>query len=314
MIRVKALTRKYGNFTAVNAVSFEIPKGQIIGLLGHNGAGKTTTLKVLTGYLEPTEGQVFIDDLDITEHGFDVQKKIGYLSEASPLYPEMTIWQYLDYVAQLRGIPESQRVQAIKDAIQSTDLGDKALSPIDTLSKGYRQRVGVAQAIIHKPEILILDEPTNGLDPTQILAMRQLIKNLAKNATVIISTHIMQEVEAICDRVLIILQGKLVVDSTLEELQNIKNITLAVNQPLESLKPALQAIQGIHKVESMDSHDGLSHYRLHIAQGDVSALTPIVAKAIVEKGWELHQIQREHRNLESVFKEVNRNHGGHPHV
>lgn len=313
MIRVKDLTRKYGSFTAVNSISFEIPKGQIIGLLGHNGAGKTTTIKVLTGYLEPTAGEVSIDDLDLSEHRLEVQKKIGYLSEASPLYPEMTIWQYLDYVAKLRGIPDNKRTQAIKEAIKATDLTDKALDAIDTLSKGYRQRVGVAQAIIHKPEILILDEPTNGLDPTQILAMRQLIKDLAKDATVIISTHIMQEVEAICDRVLIILNGKLVVDSSLADLQNIKNITLAVNRPFSDIKGVVSKIDGIKDVEHLETSEGVSHCRLLISESQAN-LTPRIAKAIIEQGWDLYQIQREHRNLETVFKEVNRSHGGIAHV
>ena len=176
VIEVQNLSRNYGSFTAVNGISFRIPKGQIIGLLGHNGAGKTTTLKVLTGYLEATSGTVKVAGMDVKTHRLEIQDKIGYLPENSPLYPEMTVLEYLQYVVRMRGLADGQQAGAIRDAIRATNLGSKASEKIETLSKGYRQRVGVAQAIIHKPEILILDEPTNGLDPTQILAMRQLIR------------------------------------------------------------------------------------------------------------------------------------------
>ena len=310
MISVKNLTRKYGDFTAVNSVSFDIPKGQIIGLLGHNGAGKTTTLKMMTGYLEPTAGKVVVDGQDIAEDRIAVQQKIGYLPEQSPLYADMTVWQYLEYVARLRGIHEDRQVDAIKMAVTATDIGSKAANRIDTLSKGFRQRVGVAQAIIHRPEILILDEPTNGLDPTQILAMRRLIKDLAKDATVIISTHIMQEVEAVCDRALIVLNGKLVVDSSLEDLQNVNNITLAVNQPYEVVRPVVDGVSGIEGSEHIETTDGVSHLRLTLDSDEKSDLTPVVARAVFEKGWDLYHIHREHRNLETVFKEVNRSQGG----
>lgn len=312
MIVVKNLTRKYGDFTAVNSISFEIPKGEIIGLLGHNGAGKTTTLKMLTGYLEPTAGSVVIDDLDICDHRLEVQRKIGYLSESSPLYPEMTVYQYLDYVAQLRDIPDSRRPEAIKDAIRATDLAAKAAETIDTLSKGYKQRVGVAQAIIHKPEILLLDEPTNGLDPTQIFAMRSLIKELAVDSTVIISTHIMQEVEAICDRVLIVLNGKLAVDSKLEDLQRANNITLTLKQELNEVRSLISSVSGVTEVEAFDQADGLNHFRIKTADEN-QEITPHIARKVFEKGWDLYHIHREHRNLESVFKEVNRS-GGAAHV
>lgn len=309
MISVKNLTRKYGSVTAVESVSFQIPKGQIVGLLGHNGAGKTTTLKMITGYLEPTSGDILIDGHDITADRLSVQQKIGYLSEQSPLYPDMTVWQYLLYVAKLRGIPEAEQIKAIKEAAFATDILDRIGDTIDTLSKGYRQRVGVAQAIIHKPEILILDEPTNGLDPTQIQAMRELIKSLAKNATVIISTHIMQEVEAVCDRVLIVLKGKLVVDATLADLQRMNNITLGVRGSFEEIKSTIASLPGITGVEYVETHDGIVQCRL-ITEDEGTGITPKVAKAVFEKGFELHHIHREHRNLEAVFKEVNKRVGG----
>lgn len=305
MITVQNLTRKYGDFTAVRSISFEIPRGQIVGLLGHNGAGKTTTLKMLTGYLEPTEGRVLIAGLDIQEERLRVQEKIGYLSEQSSLYPEMSVWQYLEYVADLRGIPEEKRTQAVRDAVIATDLQPKISAPIHTLSKGYRQRVGVAQAIVHKPEILVLDEPTNGLDPTQIQSMRKLIKDLSRSTTVIISTHIMQEVEAICDRVLIILNGKLALDATLEELQKGNTLHLSVNQGIAAVTGLLKGISDITNIEAVDSHGEVHHYLLQTSN-DREKSAALVAKKVAEQGWDLYRLHHEHRNLETVFKEVNR--------
>ena len=189
---------------------FRSPRGQIVGLLGHNGAGKSTTLKMLTGYLEPTEGTVLLDDIDIRTNRMLATSRIGYLPENCPLYTEMTVIDYLHYIAELRGISDSRQLEALRDVIAKAGLNEKATSLISTLSKGYRQRVGIAQAIIHDPDILILDEPTSGLDPTQIHEIRELIKDLSKHATIILSTHILQEVEAICDRVIIIMRGKIV--------------------------------------------------------------------------------------------------------
>lgn len=313
VIEVHNLTRKYGNFTAVNNISFKIPKGQIVGLLGHNGAGKTTTLKMLTGYLEATSGRITIANMPIDENMLAVQAKIGYLPESSPLYPEMSVGEYLQYVAQMRGIPEAHQAQAIKDALVATDLLSKASSLINTLSKGYRQRVGVAQAIVHKPEILILDEPTNGLDPTQILAMRDLIKNLSKTSTVIISTHIMQEVEAMCDRVLIILDGRLVVDSLLADLQKDNTITVAVKEQAAKVTPVLQGITGVRAVNFNFDEHGIQQFTIE-AERTAQDLAPAIAKAIFAQGWDLYSLSREQRNLESVFKEVNKVSRGAAHV
>ncbi len=307
MISVQNLTRKYGDFTAVRSVSFEIPRGQIVGLLGHNGAGKTTTLKMITGYLEPTEGRVLIGGIDIQQDRLRVQEKIGYLSEQSSLYPEMSVWQYLDYVAQLRGIPEDRRMQAVRDAVVATDLQPKVGAPIHTLSKGYRQRVGVAQAIVHKPEILVLDEPTNGLDPTQILAMRNLIKDLSKSTTVIISTHIMQEVEAICDRVLIVLNGKLALDASMAELQKGSMLHLSVNRKFADVSSMIKGISDVSHVEESGVAQGdVHHYLLQTENAAMEKVASVVAKRVVEQGWDLYRIHHEHRDLETVFKEVNR--------
>ncbi|MCI5158128.1 MAG: ABC transporter ATP-binding protein, partial [Candidatus Electrothrix sp. AUS1_2] len=219
MIKVEHLTRKYGDFTAVDDVSFEIGQGEIVGLLGHNGAGKTTIMKMITGYLEPTEGNITIDGLDVGRDRREIQKKIGYLPENCPVYPEMTVLDYLEYSAALHGVKEQDRPTLIREAVARTALEAKASKQLSTLSRGYRQRTGVAQAILHKPDILILDEPTNGLDPTQIQHMRTLIRELAETSTVIISTHILQEVQAICDRVIIIKDGSVALDARVDGLQ-----------------------------------------------------------------------------------------------
>lgn len=299
----------YGSFTAVNSINFEIPKGQIVGLLGHNGAGKTTTLKMLTGFLEPSVGSVHIDERDLVEDPSEVQKKIGYLSEQSPLYPDMTVREYLYYVAEMRGLKSENISEAVKASIDATDLGLKSKDLISTLSRGYKQRVGVAQAILHKPEILVLDEPTNGLDPTQIIAMRRLIKNLAKDSTVILSTHILQEVEAICDRVIIILDGRIALDSSLHDLRQNNNITLSVNVDKHNLENTLKEFSNVAGIESLSSNDGCNDYRLHI-NGSTEDAAPIIAKKVVEEGWKLYHLKCETKNLESVFNEVNSVSGG----
>ena len=216
MIEVRELSRSYGGLQAVSGVSFDIDHGEIVGLLGHNGAGKTTIMKMLTGYLEPSSGSIRIDGLDLAEQRRAVQRRVGYLPENCPLYPEQTVLDALEYQAVLHGIPNSERPAAIRQAVGRTALQAKAGALVATLSRGYRQRLGVAQAILHGPKILILDEPTNGLDPTQIQHMRGLIQELARDATVIVSTHVLQEVEAVCSRVLIMSGGRLALDSESE--------------------------------------------------------------------------------------------------
>ena len=306
MIKVENLGRKYGDFNAVSSLSFEVPKGQIVGLLGHNGAGKTTTLKMLTGYLEPSFGKVSIDGLDVLENTHQIQSNLGYLPEVAPLYPDMSIVDYLDYVAQMRGLSEDMRPKAIRDAIRSTDLGSKASSPIRTLSKGYKQRVGVAQAILHKPEILILDEPTSGLDPSQIIAMRDLIKELSKNATVIVSTHIMQEVEAICDRVIIILQGKIALDAKLEDLKKNNCLYITLDRSEADLRAVCSDFSEVKTIESVGSEEGLMSFRLYLSQNSLKVFAPKLAQAICAKGWGIYSLSPERRTLETVFKEVNK--------
>ncbi|GAB6042960.1 ABC transporter ATP-binding protein [Endothiovibrio diazotrophicus] len=298
MIQIEQLSRRYGGFTAVDDVSFTIGGGEVVGLLGHNGAGKTTIMKMICGFLEPTAGSITVDGLRVGRDTAAIQARIGYLPENCPVWPEMTVIDYLDYQAALHGVPEVQRNAAIVRAIRRTALKEKAAAPIHTLSRGYRQRVGVAQAILHDPDIVILDEPTNGLDPTQIRHMRELIRELAKSATVIVSTHILQEVQAVCERVLILRAGRLVVDSRIDELQRGHALLVAVEG---DAAPALHGVDGVSSVTPLASVDGRSRYRLEA----LPEAAPKVAAALAGAGVALHELHAERHDLETVFARVN---------
>lgn len=303
MIEVENLTRKYGDFTAVQDVSFSIQHGEVIGLLGHNGAGKTTIMKVITGYLEPTEGTVRVDGINVLHDRIAVQQKIGYLPENCPVYPDMNVVEYLEYAAELRSIPKEKQATAIREAIERTKLHEKTSSLISTLSRGYRQRVGVAQAILHQPQILILDEPTNGLDPAQIEEMRSLIRTLSENATVILSTHIMQEVHAVCDRVLIMSRGKLAVDSKLSELEKSERVAITVDKDEAIVSDLLKPVPGIRSLTATTPANGHKSFYLDIAESS-DAVVPEIAKTLVQGGCNVYAIHPELRNLETVFLEV----------
>jgi len=305
MIRVEALTRTYGGLTAVDQVSFEIGTGEIVGLLGHNGAGKTTIMKMLTGYLEPTGGSIEIDGLDINAEREAVQQRIGYLPENDPLYYEMTVIDYLDYAATLHGVPDAERTDRIREAIDRTELSSKATDTIGTLSRGFCQRVGVAQAILHKPRLLILDEPTNGLDPIQVQHMRDLIRVLAQHATVILSTHILQEVEAICSRVIIVHNGQKVLDSTMDELLAGKRLLVAVDAGPERALALLSAVHDVVSVEPMTQRGPGHRYVLDLGnEGDPAEAAHIVASRIATEGWKLYALQPERLDLEQIFSEI----------
>lgn len=305
MIQVEALTRVYSDLIAVDQVSFQIGQGEIVGLLGHNGAGKTTIMKMLTGYLEPTSGFIQIDNLDMATNREDIQQRIGYLPENDPLYPEMTVIDYLDYAASLHGVKQSERAKRIRLAIDKTELASKATDIIATLSRGFRQRVGVAQTMLHEPRLLILDEPTNGLDPTQVRHMRELIRTLAKNATVIISTHILQEVQAICDRVIIIRNGKKALDATMAELRMGKRLLVSVDaNPATALK-LFKSLPDIQAAESINTQGPGYYYALDLGSQDKFArATPAIAQQIIASGWKLYALQPEGRDLETVFSEI----------
>ncbi|MEJ2346241.1 MAG: ABC transporter ATP-binding protein [Gammaproteobacteria bacterium] len=305
MIRADSLTRTYGEFKAVENVSFNIDRGEVVGLLGHNGAGKTTIMKMLTGYLEPSLGSATIHGFDVVSQRRAVQQYIGYLPENCPLYPEMTVVDYLEYQAALHGVPESRRPAALRSAIDRTELGPKAADPIATLSRGYRQRVGVAQAILHQPQILILDEPTNGLDPAQIQHMRTLLRELSEQATVIVSTHILQEVQAVCDRVLILRNGHMALDAKLGELEASRRLLVAVDRAPERATPVLQKVDGVRGVEYIDGGAEQYRYALSFERPDPQAAAPEVARAVLDAGWALYGLRPELRDLETVFGEIN---------
>ncbi len=305
MIKVDALSRMYGHLAAVDNVSFEIGTGEIVGLLGHNGAGKTTIMKMLTGYLEPTGGSILIDGLDISAAREAVQRIIGYLPENDPLYSEMTVIDYLDYAAALHGIVAEERVQRIRDAIDKTALADKAADIIATLSRGYRQRVGVAQAILHHPKLLILDEPTNGLDPTQVQQMRELIRSLARQATVILSTHILHEVQAICDRVIIIRNGHKALDATMQELRTGKRLLVSLDAAPEQAIERFKAISAVQSVEEVSAQGAGYRYALDLHnQTELSETAATVAAQVISAGWKLYALQPESRDLETIFAEI----------
>ena len=306
MIRADGLTRRYGEITAVDQVSFSIRQGEIVGLLGHNGAGKTTIMKMLTGYLEPSSGSIDINGLDPVCHSLEVRQQIGYLPENCPVYPEMTVIEYLDYTAGLHNIPTADRPEQLRQAIARTGLVDRAFQPISTLSRGYRQRVGVAQAILHRPGILILDEPTNGLDPTQIRQMRGLIKELASQATVIISTHILQEVQAVCNRVMIIHNGKKALDTGLEQLQKRQDHLLVATSAAErKLRDILAALPAVSQITPLDNDGTGNRYRLTIAQShDFHETAAKIAALLQEKGQQLYELHPERQSLETLFGEI----------
>lgn len=294
MIEADRLTRRYGEFVAATDVSFVIEPGEIVGLLGHNGAGKTTIMKMLTGYLEPSSGAARIDGVEVEQDPVSVQANLGYLPENLPLYPELSVCGYLAFVAELRGV-EPQT--AVRRAIDATDLQEKALDPIATLSRGFKQRVGVAQAILHEPRFLILDEPTNGLDPSQTQHMRQLIQQLAANATVILSTHIMQEVDAICDRVLILRGGELVLDERLDALKASNQLRVRCGDG--DVAAALLGVEGVATVEPLDGGWQLA------VEGDLDVAAERVARALHRGAVALRELTTVQRDLETVFREVN---------
>lgn len=303
MLDVSGLTRRYGDFTAVDNVTFTIQKGEIVGLLGHNGAGKTTIMKMITGYLEPDSGSVSLDGLSLQQQARTVQARLGYLPESLPLYADMTVIDYLEYAAGLKPLTQADKWREIRRVIDATDIAGTVHQRIGTLSRGYRQRVGVAQALLGKPQLLILDEPTNGLDPHQTAQMRALLRDVAEQATVILSTHIMQEVDAICSRVLMMKQGHLVVDESLTELQY-QNGLILEGQFSEACQQALANLEGIERLFVLLPHEQ-QRVRLTFNGHQTSALTTQLIRTALDHNAELLRVQPEQRDLESLFNEVN---------
>ena len=295
MLQAKNLSRNYGVVKAVEEVSFSVEPGEVVGLLGHNGAGKSTIMKMLTGFIEPSAGEVLVDGMSILEEPELVRESIGYLPESPPIYPELSVLDYLFFAARMRGRQDEDEVY---NALSATNLESKALEPIATLSRGFKQRVGVAQAILHRPRLLILDEPSNGLDPNQNQEMRDLIMTLAKEATVILSTHVMQEVDAICDRVLIMSAGKLTVDENLRDLREGSSIALSTTSeaPIERLL-ANEAI--VSNLKELDQ----GRWEIDVNE-DISPAIDHIARACVESGVPIYGIAPKKLNLETLFRDV----------
>lgn len=307
MIEVHALSKSYGPIQALRGVSFQIAPGEVVGLLGPNGAGKTTIIKILTGYLQPDQGTVRVDGLDVLTDTRQVQARIGYLPENAPLYPELSVQAYLKMMADLRQIPEEQQMARISEAVYATGLADgedRSLltRPIGELSKGFRQRVGLAQAILHQPKILILDEPTVGLDPTQIVEVRRLIRRLAKHTTVLFSSHILSEVEAVCDRAIILINGQVKADARLAELEATADAVLVLATKTDGVERALRTLSGVRGIEPLRSPDGYPAYRV-LGMGDVD-LCPVIYELARQNGWPLRELRRDVRTLESVFNRL----------
>ncbi len=306
MIEVRELTKTYGPERAVDSISFQIRKGEVVGFLGPNGAGKTTTMKVVTGYLPPTEGTVLVDGKDVQEESLSIREQIGYLPESTPLYRDMVTYDYLSFVAAMRGVAPERRKSRIAEMSHACGLAEVLSKRIDTLSKGYRQRVGLAQAMIHDPPILILDEPTSGLDPNQIVEIRGLIKRLGREKTVVLSTHILPEVQASCDRVLIIHKGKLVADGTPQDLQSSfageQRVQYGVLAEAADVTAALSDWHHVRVIAEQTGTDGETLLTL-AADGD-SDIRPSLFRLAVDRDWTLTELHLDSANLEDVFRQL----------
>jgi ABC-2 type transport system ATP-binding protein len=308
MLLVQHISKRYGDVVALDDVSFQVDRGQVVGLLGHNGAGKTTAIKVIAGYLQPDSGTVTVDGRDVTDDTRRVQASIGYLPESAPLYPELSVQAYLTMVAELRGIERSALLERLAAAVYDTGLQDHLTRPIGHLSKGLRQRVGLAQAILHRPSLLVLDEPSIGLDPTQIIEMRGLIKRLAQRSTVLFSTHILSEVEALCDRVVIIANGRVRADSALSELASTGDMVLTLERVTPGVQATLRAEPKVAGVRQSVRADGA--VTITVTPGNPGDdLGPTLFRCAAAHGWPVCELRREGRSLEAVFAELSVEHG-----
>ncbi len=305
MIEVTNVSKSYDGIEALRNASYKISKGEIVGLLGPNGAGKTTMIKILTGYLQPDEGDATIDGINVLEKPQEVQARIGYLPESAPLYPELSVQSYLEMMADLREIPETEKMDRMREAILATGLQDFIVRPIGQLSKGLRQRVGLAQAILHRPPILILDEPTIGLDPTQMVEVRSLIRRLAKESTILFSTHILSEVEALCDRVIILINGEIRADARLSDLAVTSNVVLVLEKRVKEAQESLRALANVQDLKITKTQDGYSQYYIQCQSQKKSAdLCPAIFQLAREKDWPLRELRPDRQTLETVFNEL----------
>ena len=310
MIKVEGLTKRYARNVAVDNISFEVERGGIVGFLGPNGAGKTTTMRVLTCFLPPTTGSASVAGFDVLEQPLEVKKRIGYLPETPPLYPEMEVSEYLTFVGRLKGLSGADIGRRVDEVSERCVLGDVKTKLIGKLSKGYRQRVGLAQAIIHNPEVLVLDEPTSGLDPQQIIHTRELIRSLAGDHTIILSTHILSEIENSCDKVIIISQGKLVATDSVANLTNrlrgAEAVAVDVDAPSGlnegEARAKLEQVPGVSRVMHKESRDGRHIFEVESQQG--RSIRADLARAVVGAGWNLNELRAIGLSLETIFLQL----------
>ncbi len=302
MIRVNSLTKDYGSRRAVDHVTFEAQQGEILGFLGPNGAGKTTTMRILTGFMPPTDGEAFVGGYNVVDESIEVRRRVGYLPETVPLYTDMAVFDYLKYMADLRQLPDA--AERVDEVLEMMGLGDRSSGMISNLSKGMRQRVGLAQALLHRPEVLILDEPTIGLDPGQVVEVRNLIREIGKERTVLLSTHILSEAQNICDRVLIINKGRIVAEDTPEKLQarllGAERVFLRVSGDGDGLSHSISKVKGVQSVEPRS--EGAVEFQFAPGQD----IRPQVARSVVEAGFELLEMRPLGMSLEEIFLELTR--------
>ena len=303
MIEVQHLTKRYGRVTAVDDISFRVERGEILGFLGPNGAGKTTTMRILTGYIPATEGKAIVAGFDVFEQPIEAKRRTGYLPETPPLYPDMSVIEYLDFVAKVKGVASSERKDRVREVMERTRVADMANRLCANLSKGYRQRAGLAQALIHNPDVLILDEPTAGLDPKQIIETRELIKGLGGDHTVILSTHILPEVSQTCQRVVIINNGRVVAvdtpDNLTARLRGSETMYVQIDANGADPSTALGRIAGVTRVVESDRRDGIAGYEVETERGhDVRR---DLAQTVVTNGWGLLELRPLRMSLEEVF-------------
>ncbi len=306
MIEVQHVTKRYGRVTAVDDVSFRVERGEILGFLGPNGAGKTTTMRILTGYMPASEGRATVAGYDVFDQPVEAKRRTGYLPETPPLYPDMTVREYVDFVARIKGVPARERRDRVKSVIERTHITDMADRHCAKLSKGYRQRVGLAQALIHNPEVLILDEPTAGLDPKQIIEVRELIRNLAGDHTIILSTHILPEVAQTCQRVVIINKGRVVAVDSPENLtarlRGAETMYVQVDAPGADVVSALSTLAGVTRVVAADHRGVTGAFEVESQHG--TDVRREIARTVVNRGWGLLELRPMRMSLEEIFLQL----------
>jgi gliding motility-associated transport system ATP-binding protein len=300
MIQVDGLSKNFGSVNAVDKISFGVERGEIVGFLGPNGAGKTTTMRILTCFIPPSGGRATVAGFDVMKQSVDVRRHVGYLPESVPLYPEMRVREFVDFRAKLKGVPRRDRAKKVDEVMTRCRIRDVQRKLIGTLSKGYRQRVGLAESMVHDPEILILDEPTVGLDPIQIRETRKLIKELGEQHTILLSTHILPEVEMVCERVIIIARGRIALSDTLKNLQAGAIIGLEVRGPAAKIRSAIEVIDGVASVEFRESPtNGIATFDIR-THNDVD-LREMVSQRVTQNGWIIRGLELRRRTLEDHF-------------